>query len=92
MVVPSAVQARSQSPLNVVLDIVPEKAESLASLLAGMKHDPGENEVLPFAKLNNVHFARLVVFSDGREKRRWCVLPDFGDDHQFRWRLQHTLT
>ncbi len=62
MVVPSAVQARSQSPLNVVLDIVPEKAESLASLLAGMKHDPGENEVLPFAKLNNVHFARLVVF------------------------------
>lgn len=51
----------SQSALNVVAEIKPEQSESLASLLAGMKGDPGHNPVLPFARIDTIHFARLVI-------------------------------
>ncbi len=53
--------AAAQSALNVVLDIAPANEPRLLDLLRDIAGSPGDNAVLPFARLHNLHFARLVV-------------------------------
>jgi hypothetical protein len=57
-----------QSPLNVVLDVLPDQVEACGLMLAGMKPDAAGNSVLPFGRLKNVHFARLVLLPQSNKR------------------------
>jgi hypothetical protein len=57
-----------QSNLTLVAPIAAGRDTSLRSLLAGMNRQPGEvdplNSLLPFARFEDLHFARLVILDD----------------------------
>jgi hypothetical protein len=50
-----------QEAVTVIADVKPGDVEALRQLLETMGEDPGHNEVLPFAELSGLHFARLVI-------------------------------
>src|SRR5215471_16887070 len=57
-----------QSSFFVVADIVPERMSELRELLARMNVAPGRvdanNELVPFARLDRLHFARFSILDD----------------------------
>ena len=57
-----------QSSFMVLAPIVPAREEELRRLLASMNDGPGRvnanNALIPFAKFNNLHFARLLILDD----------------------------
>ncbi|HKA00568.1 MAG TPA: hypothetical protein VKE70_28850 [Candidatus Solibacter sp.] len=57
-----------QSNLTLVAPIAAGREAALRSLLAGMNRQPGDvepqNSVLPFARFDELHFARLVILDD----------------------------
>lgn len=53
-----------QSALNLVMEVRPERVASLRSLLATLHDAPGDNAILPFERLQGVHFARLVLLPE----------------------------
>ncbi len=56
-----------QSPLNIVADVDRTRTASLCSLLDKMKQDRSGNRILPFNKLKNVHFARIVLIPEAKD-------------------------
>lgn len=54
-----------QVAITVVAPVRAEAAGPLRALLAEMGRDPGGNGVVPFAKQQAVHFARLVLLEGG---------------------------
>lgn len=50
--------------LTVRAEIKPGQIDNLKKLLAIINDDVGNNKLIPFAELKNVHFARLVVLDD----------------------------
>jgi hypothetical protein len=58
-----------QSPFMVVAPIRSGQVAALRALLAGMTRLPGtadpDNALIPFGRLSQLHFARLVVLQDG---------------------------
>jgi hypothetical protein len=57
-----------QSSFMVLAPIVPTREEELRGLLASMNDGPGRvnanNALIPFAKFDNLHFARLLILDD----------------------------
>ena len=57
-----------QSSFMVLAPIVPSREQELRGLLASMNEGPGrvnpDNALIPFAKFENLHFARLLVLDD----------------------------
>jgi hypothetical protein len=57
-----------QSSFMVLAPIVPSREQELRDLLASMNEGPGrvnpENALVPFAKFENLHFARLLILDD----------------------------
>jgi hypothetical protein len=57
-----------QSSFMVLAPIVPARDEELRRLLASMNDGPGRvnanNALIPFAKFDNLHFARLLILDD----------------------------
>lgn len=49
-----------QEPLTVLATVAPERARAVESVLAEMRENPAENDVLPFGKLRGWHFGRVV--------------------------------
>ncbi|MFC3283101.1 hypothetical protein [Litchfieldella rifensis] len=62
-----------QSALNVVMEVRPGHEASLQALLERMRQDPGGNDILPFERLDKVHFARWVLLPEAyrRAGRRY---------------------
>ncbi len=58
----------AQSPLNVVLDVESKDVDACADLLAQMKSDPGDNPILPFRQLENLHFGRFVLLPEANKR------------------------
>ncbi len=50
-----------QLPVNVVAPVVPSRLAELESALEAVARDPSDNDVLPFGRLEAVHFGRLVL-------------------------------
>jgi len=94
-----------QSNLAVIAPIRPDKTATLRQLLAKMNFAPGRvnpnNPIFPFARFDNLHFARFVILDDPTTADiEVCRLPrphyppslaflgDFdGDDNEFRRQL-----
>jgi hypothetical protein len=57
-----------QSSFMVLAPIVPSREQELRGLLASMNEEPGRvnsnNALIPFAKFDNLHFARLLILDD----------------------------
>ncbi|HTD16508.1 MAG TPA: hypothetical protein VK673_15095 [Chthoniobacterales bacterium] len=57
-----------QSSFMVLAPIVPSREQELRGLLASMNDGPGrvnpDNAVIPLAKFENLHFARLLILDD----------------------------
>src|SRR5882724_3726584 len=57
-----------QSNFMIVATIDPQREADLRSTLASMNKEPGvvdpTNNVVPFHKLHNLHFARFVILKD----------------------------
>ena len=57
-----------QSSFMVLAPILPSREDELRALLASMNDGPGRvnanNALIPFAKFDNLHFARLVILDD----------------------------
>ena len=58
----------SQSSFMVLAPVVPSREQELRGLLASMNKGPGRvnanNALIPFAKFENLHFARLLILDD----------------------------
>jgi hypothetical protein len=68
-----------QEPLTVVANVSADKLVALRALLAQMHDDPANNSVIPFARLDRAHFARLFVLDpelapDGQQLDAQLVL------------------
>ncbi|GGX95540.1 hypothetical protein GCM10007160_23920 [Litchfieldella qijiaojingensis] len=64
---------KAQAALNVVMEVRPGHEATLRSLLERMRQDPGGNDILPFERLDTVHFARWVLLPEAhRRARRHC--------------------
>ena len=57
-----------QSPLNVVLKLLPDKTRACSDLLAQMKPNPTSSPILPFGQLKNVHYARLLILPRANDR------------------------
>jgi hypothetical protein len=57
-----------QSSFMVLAPIVPSREQELRGLLASMNQGPGrvnpDNAIIPLAKFENLHFARLLILDD----------------------------
>jgi len=57
-----------QSSFMILAAIDPAREQNLRVLLASMNHEPGvlnlENDLIPFEKLDRLHFARFVILDD----------------------------
>ncbi len=57
-----------QSSFTIVSPILPDRVDGLRGLLASMNHRPGvanpQNDLVPFGRLDRLHFARLVILDD----------------------------
>lgn len=57
-----------QSNFMILAPIAPGQEETLRRLLAAMNHGPGQvnadNPLVPFSKLDTLHFARFVILDD----------------------------
>src|ERR1700692_4284803 len=64
----SSCKMTPQSSFMVLAPIVPSREVELRALLASMNEGPGRvnpnNAIIPFAKLDNLHFARLLILDD----------------------------
>ncbi|MCH4565116.1 hypothetical protein MKP05_18625 [Halomonas sp. EGI 63088] len=58
----------TQSALNLVMAVRPGHEAPLQGLLERLRADPGGNAVLPFARLEGVHFARLVLLPEAHRR------------------------
>jgi hypothetical protein len=58
-----------QEPLTIVADLKPEGVEAARAVLEQMRTDPAHNEVLPFGRLPNCHFGRLLITEPARDLR-----------------------
>src|SRR5215207_8071531 len=95
-----------QSSFMVVAPLDVKRTDELRTLLAGMNRAPGtanpNNEIIPFGRLSDLHFARIVVLEDqtlddittayGLPRRNYPLyltfLADFdGDVDRFRSQL-----
>ncbi|MDP8992406.1 MAG: hypothetical protein M3N31_05035 [Actinomycetota bacterium] len=56
-----------QDALTIVADIRPGRVDELRQLLEAMGEDAGRNDVLPFAALSGVHFARLLIVDEATD-------------------------
>ncbi len=58
-----------QSSVMILATIIPEREAELRRLLASMNREPGSvdplNSLVPFARLEQLHFARFVILDDG---------------------------
>ncbi len=50
-----------QAGVNVVCPVLPDHVDELRTLLGQMGQRPADNELIPFAKVDGVHFARLLL-------------------------------
>src|SRR5215204_2079705 len=64
-----------QVALTVLAKIKPGESENLKDLLKIVGADVEKNEILPFAHLSNVHFARFVVLDEAQDVRRRVIRP-----------------
>src|SRR5919199_3284673 len=69
---------RRQSAVTVVAAVKPEALPALRGLLQGMSGDVRANDVLPFGRLDDTHYARLFVLgsaktTDGKELPAYLV-------------------
>jgi hypothetical protein len=57
-----------QSTFMIMAPVIPTRAAELRRLLASMNHAPGrvnpDNALLPFARFDTLHFARLLILND----------------------------
>ncbi|MBB3185335.1 hypothetical protein FHR95_002916 [Halomonas fontilapidosi] len=58
----------TQSALNLVMTVRPGHEALLQAQLERLREDPGGNAVLPFARLEGVHFARLVLLPEAHRR------------------------
>jgi hypothetical protein len=56
-----------QEAVTVRAWITPGALESLQAALQVVEHDVEQNELIPFAALDNVHFARFVIVPEARD-------------------------
>ena len=69
-----------QVALTIRAKVKPGETEDLKDLLSIVGADIERNEILPFARLSNVHFARFVILDGGRKaltkasSPAWCSL------------------
>ncbi len=54
----------SHAVFTVVTTVRPEKVDTLRDILAEIRHDPANNALLPFRRLETVHFASFTIFPD----------------------------
>jgi hypothetical protein len=64
-----------QEALTIIGDIKPEAMDSLQQLLHAMSEDAASNEVIPFERLNNLHFARLLILPESRDLKGEIIGP-----------------
>lgn len=64
-----------QAAVTLVCRVRPEALDGLGALLARMGQDPAENDVIPFARLTGVHFARLVLLEPARDLQGRPLAP-----------------
>ena len=57
-----------QYPLTVLSEIIPEKMESLRSLLEQIDEKIETNTIIPFGVFSTVHFSRMVIVESLAEK------------------------
>jgi hypothetical protein len=87
-----------QSSFMIVASIAPQRQADLRRLLDGMNHAPGivntANDLIPFARFDRLHFARIVILDDltrddikvyGLEPKKYplylAFLGDFDGDY-----------
>jgi hypothetical protein len=64
-----------QVALTVLAKIKPGETQSLEDLLRTVGADVEKNDILPFAQLSNVHFARFVILDEAKNARSRGIRP-----------------
>src|SRR5436190_21195093 len=64
-----------QVALTIITRIKPGKTEDLKQLLKTMGNNVAQNDVIPFVKLSNIHFARLFVLNESIDLNGTGISP-----------------
>ena len=64
-----------QSAVNVTAVVDPSRVESLRATLGSLRADPGGNDTAPFARIGQVHFARMLVLPAVPDRRGGLYPP-----------------
>jgi hypothetical protein len=65
----------NQIALTIVAPIKPQQKDALKQLLADLGSDPANNRLIPFGRLGQVHFARLLVLDETTDLRGAPIPP-----------------
>ena len=57
----------SQAAVTIVAEIKPEAVNDLTMLLRGMGENAAGNDLVPFGRFQQVHFARFVVLDEAAD-------------------------
>lgn len=64
-----------QVALTIITKIVPGETDTLKQLLTSMSSDVAQNDLIPFGKLSNIHFARLMILEEARDLNGTVIPP-----------------
>lgn len=64
-----------QVALTIITRIKPGETEDLKQLLKTMSNNVAQNDVIPFGRLSNVHFARLLVLDESTDLNGAVISP-----------------
>ncbi|MBV9386840.1 MAG: hypothetical protein JOZ78_10480 [Chroococcidiopsidaceae cyanobacterium CP_BM_ER_R8_30] len=64
-----------QVPLTIIAKIKPDRMDNLKQLLGKMNEDAESNNIIPFVKFSQVHFARFVILEESRDLDNKVIQP-----------------
>ncbi|MBV8885693.1 MAG: hypothetical protein JO235_17085 [Chroococcidiopsidaceae cyanobacterium CP_BM_RX_35] len=64
-----------QVPLTIITKIKPDSMDNLKQLLGMMSEDVELNNIIPFVKFSQVHFARFVILEESRDLDNKVIQP-----------------
>ena len=64
-----------QVPLTIIAKLKPDSMDNLKQLLRIVSEDVESNQIIPFAKFSQVHFARFVILEEVRDLDNKVIQP-----------------